>query len=330
MRERRRLLERDGIARRMAGAAAVLAAMWLAGAPLPAAAQPVQPAARVAVIISDLSNPFFSHISREVEAAVAATDPAATVSVMSSGYDLARQVAQIEAAARDGYDLLVLNAVDTEKVEPAIEMAKAAGVIVVALDVKARGAQITVTSDNSRAGVIACDYLADRLGGAGDVVILNGPPVSAVIDRVEGCRSALSRRPGIRLLSDEGNSGGSMQGGLTYMSSLLATLPHIDAVFSMNDPTALGANEAARQAGRDEFFIVSIDASPAVIHAMKQPDSRLIATVHQDPRAMARRAVALAFALRAGEAVTTQPILVPVELVTRETMDGFTPWGERP
>lgn len=285
---------------------------------------------RVAVVISDLSNPFFSRISREVEAAVTITEPSATVSVMSSGYDLARQLSQIDDVVEQGYDLLIVNAVDTDKIAPALESAKSAGVIVVALDVNAKGAQITVTSDNVQAGTVACDYLAERLGGRGDVVVLNGPPVSAVRERVSGCKSALSRHADIRLLSDEGDSGGSILGGLTYMSALLATLPHIDAVFSMNDPTALGANEAARQAGRDEFFIVSVDASPAAVHAMKQPGSRLVASVYQDPRAMAYRAVELAFALRAGEEVSSEPFLMPVELVTRETMDGFAPWGENP
>ncbi|MBN9334732.1 ABC transporter substrate-binding protein [Devosia sp.] len=303
----------------------------LAGCHLPVTALAETPATKkVAVIISDLSNPFFAHISREVAEAVAAEDPSASVSVMSSGYDLARQIAQIEAVAADGYDLLVLNAVDSEKIGPVIELAKTAGVLVVALDVRAAGAQITVTSDNSSAGEVACEYLAERLGGKGDVVILNGPPVSAVMERVNGCNAALARHSGINLLSDQGDSGGSMLGGLTYMSALLATLPHIDAVFSMNDPTALGANEAARQAGRDEFFIVSVDASPAALYAMQQPGSRLVASVSQDPRAMARRAVSLAFESLAGKPVSSEPILIPVELVTHDTMDEFTPWTGQP
>lgn len=283
---------------------------------------------KVALVIADLTNPYFSFISQQVEAAVIARDSDAEIMVMSSGYDLSRQTAQIEKVATDGYDILVLNAVDTHEVAASIEKAKAAGVVVVALDVTADGAQITVTSDNYTAGVTACEYLAERLGGKGDVVILNGPPVSAVIDRVSGCSAALAQYTGIKILSDAGDSGGSVLGGLTYMSSLLTTLPHIDAVFSMNDPTALGADEAARQAGRSEFFIVSIDASPAVVGAMGQADSRLVASVYQDPKAMANQAVQMAFDLRDGKAVSSDPILMPVRLVTRDTLDGFVPWED--
>lgn len=313
---------------RLRHAGCFLLALPLIAASSTVSQEPTQSDLKVALVIADLTNPYFSFISRQVEAAVFARESDAEIMVMSSGYDLSRQTAQIERVAAEEYDILILNAVDTHKVAASIEMAKAAGVVVVALDVTADGAQITVTSDNYTAGVTACDYLAERLGGKGDVVILNGPPVSAVQDRVAGCGEALAGHAGIKILSDAGDSGGSVQGGLTYMSSLLTTLPHIDAVFSMNDPTALGADEAARQAGRDEFFIVSIDASPAVVGAMGQPDSRLIASVYQDPQAMAERAVQMAFDLRDGKSVSSDPVLMPVKLITRDSLDAFVPWEE--
>jgi ABC-type sugar transport system substrate-binding protein len=36
---------------------------------------------------------------------------------------------------------------------------------------------------------MACKYITDRLKGKGNVVIINGPPVSAVQNRVEGCQT---------------------------------------------------------------------------------------------------------------------------------------------
>lgn len=46
------------------------------------------------------------------------------------------------------------------------------------------------------------------------------------------------------------------------MTSLLAANPKIDGVFAINDPTAIGADLAAKQAQRNEFFIVGVDGSP--------------------------------------------------------------------
>lgn len=70
-----------------------------------------------------------------------------------------------------------------------MKRAKEAGIVVVAVDVAAEGADATITSDNTQAGAMACKYISDRLNNKGNVVIINGPPVSAVQNRVEGCET---------------------------------------------------------------------------------------------------------------------------------------------
>lgn len=54
------------------------------------------------------------------------------------------------------------------------------------------------------------------------------------------------------------------------MTSLLAVNPKIDGVFAINDPTAIGADLAAKQAQRNEFFIVGVDGSPDAEEALKR------------------------------------------------------------
>ncbi len=54
------------------------------------------------------------------------------------------------------------------------------------------------------------------------------------------------------------------------MTSLLAANPKIDGVFAINDPTAIGADLAAKQAQRNEFFIVGVDGSPDGEEALKR------------------------------------------------------------
>lgn len=106
-------------------------------------------------------------------------------------------------------------------------------------------------------------YITDRLKGKGNVVIINGPPVSAVQNRVEGCQMEF-KNIRISRCSDNQNAKGSREGGLEVMTSLLAANPKIDGVFAINDPTAIGADLAAKQAQRNEFFIVGVDGSPMV------------------------------------------------------------------
>ena len=61
-----------------------------------------------------------------------------------------------------------------------VKRAQAAGIVVVAVDVAAAGADATVQTNNIQAGEIACQYIADKLGGkGGKVIIQNGPQVVA-------------------------------------------------------------------------------------------------------------------------------------------------------
>jgi ribose transport system substrate-binding protein len=121
---------------------------------------------------------------------------------------------------------------------------------------------------------MACKYITDRLKGKGNVVIINGPPVSAVQNRGR-LPDRVQAHPDIKVLSDNQNAKGSREGGLEVMTSLLAANPKIDGVFAINDPTAIGADLAAKQAQRSEFFIVGVDGSPDGEEALKRENSCL-------------------------------------------------------
>lgn len=281
----------------------------------------------VGVIVGDLDNPFFAKIGQSVdETAKRLLGPDVVVSVRSSGYDLERQIQQIDEFIARKTDLLVINAVDTQKIGPSVAKARKAGVIVVAVDVKAQGAQATVTSDNHAAGRLACSYLVRRLGGQGDVLILNGPPVSSVVERVNGCKDELARHPGIKVLPDDEDCGGSTEGGLSHMTDLLTKYPRLGAAFAINDPTAIGANIAAERAGRSEFFIVSVDGSPRGAEVLRQPGTRVAATVVQSPRAMAQRAVSFGIDLFRGKGLGNATVEIPVTLLTADNVSHYTGW----
>ena len=48
------------------------------------------------------------------------------------------------------------------------------------------------------------------------------------------------------------------------MQGLLTRYDDIDAVFAINDPTAIGAQLAAKQLNRDEFIITAVDGAPDI------------------------------------------------------------------
>lgn len=161
----------------------------------------------IGVTVGDLANPFFVQITKgaELEARKLAGDNV-KVTLVSSGYDLGQQVAQIDNFIAAKVDMIILNAADSKGIGPAVKRAKEAGIVVVAVDVAAEGADATITSDNTQAGELACKYISDRLNNKGNVVIINGPPVSAVQNRVEGCETEFKKHPDIKILSANQNA----------------------------------------------------------------------------------------------------------------------------
>lgn len=282
----------------------------------------------VAVTVGDLSNPFFVLMGRgaEAEARKLGGENVRTT-VVSSGYDLNQQFNQIENFIASNTSLIILNAGDSKGIAPAVEKAKQAGIVVIAVDTGAGGGvDATITSNNVQAGQVSCQYIVDRLKGQGNVVIVNGPPVQSVFDRVEGCEQVFAKYPGIKVLSKDQNAEGSRDGGLRVMSDLLTSFPKIDAVFAINDPSGVGAELAAKQAKRSEFFIVGVDGAPEAESAIADPDSLFVATAAQDPLGMTQKAVQVGNDILNGKRPADPNILIPVQLITRDNVADYKGW----
>lgn len=303
----------------------LLAAAVICTAPLAAQAKELK---SIGVTVGDLANPFFVQITKGAEMKarqLAGKD--VKVTLVSSGYDLGQQVNQIDNFISAGVDMIVLNAADSKGIAPAVKRARDAGIVVVAVDVAAEGANATVTSNNTQAGELGCQYIADKLQGRGDVVIINGPPVSAVTNRVDGCMDTFKKYPNIKVLSSNQNGKGSREGGLEVMTSLLAAYPKIDAVFAINDPTGIGADLAAKQAQRNEFFIVGVDGSPDGEQALKSGKKTLFeATPAQDPQVMASKAVEIGYDILQGKPAPKDPVLIPVTLIDGKNVKDYKGW----
>ncbi len=173
---------------------------------------------------------------------------------------------------------------------PAIKRAQAAGVVVVAVDVAAAGADATVQTNNVQAGEIACQYLADKINGKGNVIIENGPQVSSVIERVKGCKEVLAKHPDIKILSDDQDGKGSREGGMNAMQGYLTRFPDIAGVFTINDPQAIGSDLAAKQLNRTGIVITSVDGAPDIVPALKGT-TLVQASASQDPTEIGTQAV---------------------------------------
>lgn len=304
----------------------VALAVVAASAAVPLAAQAQQQIKSVGITLGSLGNPFFVSLAKGAEAKVKQLNPNAKVTALSADYDLNKQFSQIDGFIAAGVNLILVNAVDAKAIEPALVKAKKAGIAVVGVDVAANGADATVQTNNVQAGEIACQYIVEKLGGKGNVIIQNGPQVSAAIDRVNGCKAVLKKSPDIKILSDDQDGKGSREGGLNVMQSHLTRFPKIDAVFAINDPQAVGTDLAARQLNRKNIVITSVDGAPDIETALKS-DTQVQASASQDPYMIAQKAVEIGQDVLNGKKPAQQMTLLPSTLITRANVKDYKGWS---
>jgi ribose transport system substrate-binding protein len=136
----------------------------------------------------------------------------------------------------------------------------------------------------------------------------------------------LAKNPKIEILSDDQDGKGSREGGLTIMQGHLTRFPQIDAVFTINDPQAVGSDLAAKQLGRSEFFITSVDGAPDIETALKG-NTLVQASASQDPYKIAQTAVEVGYKIMNGEKPAEPMILLPSELITRDNVGDYKGWS---
>ncbi|WP_192251049.1 ABC transporter substrate-binding protein [Mesorhizobium silamurunense] len=305
------------IAKLLCGAA--LAALAVA----PASAKDLN---KVGISVGLLGNPFFVATIKGIEDAAKKINPKVEVTSVSADYDLNKQVSQIDSFIAAGVDVIMLNAVDAKAIAPAVKKAQAAGIVVAAFDVSAPGADVTVMTNNVKAGEEACQYLVDHTGGKGDYVILNGPASSSILERVKGCKNVLAQHPDIKVLSDDQNAEGSRDGGLKVFQSLLTRFDKIDAVFAINDPTAIGAQLAAKQLSRSEFIFTAVDGAPDIEKEFASGTSMIKASASQDPYVMAGQSLQMAADVLAGKKPAEPVVLLDPKLITAENLKDYKGW----
>lgn len=278
----------------------------------------------IGLMVQDMSNPFFSAMDRAAK--VQAKKIGATLNVQDAQLDLTTQDNQISAFIEQGVDLIIVSAVDESGLKPAIERARAAGIIVVAVDTPAKGADAIVMTDGVQAGELSCEYLANQLGGKGNILIVDGTPIQTITDRIKGCKMAIEKYPDIKVVGQQASKNDRAT-GLSVTTDMLTANKDVQGIFGMNDPSALGAALAVEQAGRsDQIIVTGVDGSPEGVDELKRAGSPFVGMSTQNPAEMVRQAIKFAQQVVDGETPEETTILIPSEMITRENVDEYKGW----
>ena len=226
------------------------------------------------------------------------------LTVVDAGGDAAKQLQQVETFISQKVDAIIMQPQEQEACSPAIDKAKAAGIPIINCN------SLTITepdayvgSNDSESAEIAMTYIAEQLGGKGNVLMMHGHPgQTAEVKRTEGAMDILAQNPDMTLL-DEQTADWDRAEAMTLMENWIQAYgDQINAVFCQNDEMALGALNALVQAGKkDNVLVVGVDAIDDALQSVK--DGKMDATVYQDCKGQAEGAIEAAYKLAKGESV---------------------------
>lgn len=274
----------------------------------------------VGISASTLENPFFVRFASG--AAAAAKGAGARAMVTDAQNDALTQLNNVQDLITKGADAIILNPVEPESATPAVELANRRNIPVITVDRSSSGGRVIshVASDNVEGGRLICDWLGKRMGGRGEMAVLEGMAgTSPELDRDKGCERALAAYPGIKVVASQ-PADWDRQKGFTAAQNILQANRTVTAIFGRNDLAALGGAEAAQQAGRRDITVVGFDG---IDDALKAIASRqLAATVVQNPTQLGQTALRSSVSAARGKAVPRVQNL-PVRVADADNIKSF-------
>jgi ribose transport system substrate-binding protein len=261
---------------------------------------------KIALVVSTLNNPFF--VTLENGAKAKAKELGYDLIVLDSQNDPAKELANVEDVLHQNIKALLLNPADSDAAKASVRAAIASKVPVLTLDRAANGVTVAshIASDNVAGGKMAGDLIAQKLGGKGNVVELQGVPgTSAARDRNKGFLEAMAAAPGLKVVASQTANFDRTQ-GLNVMENILQAHPSIDAVFAANDEMALGAIKAI-QAAKRTIVVVGFDGTDDAVAAIKS--GAMLASIAQQPAQIGSLGVQTA-----DEVIKAQTLAIPVPL----------------
>lgn len=224
--------------------------------------------------------------------------------------------------------IVLLPAHETE-LDDVIGQAEARGIPVFLIVSKPKADTWTnyVTTEHVQMAGDVARFLFDHLGGAGDVVIMDGHPSAiSTPERHKGFVDAADKRPNIKIVE-------SVCGNLLRIPayeatrSLLQRRARIDGMLVANDLMAMGVIDALGESGRT-FPVVSINGTPEAVSAIKA--GSMLATASFNTLAFGELSVEAAGRYLRGETIPRQ-IILPADIIDRTNLGRWDmPYEERP
>ncbi|WOP19255.1 substrate-binding domain-containing protein [Raineyella sp. LH-20] len=279
------------------------------------------PQKRVGVTVYDMSS-FISQGKEGMESYAAKNN----IQLLwnSAGNDVSTQANQVEQLINQKVDAIIIVPVQADSLAPQMQQAKTAGIPVVAVNTTLSDSSALASSvlpDDVAAGESEMKMMAEKLGGKGNIVVLQGPLASSPeLDRTQGINNVLKDYPDIKILAKDTANWKRDEAVNKTKNWISGFGDKIDGVVSENDDMALGAIQALNEAGRKGVPVVGVDGIQDGLAAVKSGE--LIGTNLQHGRVEMATGLAIADRIIAKQQVQPKYTYV-MPPITPDNVDSF-------
>lgn len=186
---------------------------------------------KIFLSMSYIGNDWQAEAANMVKAMAAAPDMKNKVDleVQVAGPNAQRQIQQINAMVQAGAKAIVVYPISPTALNQVVRHACSAGVLIIAYDAEiTEPCAYNVHIDQLEAGRVTADWLAKKLNGKGNVVVITGVPGTSVdVQRTQAAKEVFAKYPGIHIIS-EGVGMWSQAVARTELTKILATHPWSD------------------------------------------------------------------------------------------------------
>jgi fructose transport system substrate-binding protein len=237
------------------------------------------------------ANPYFVAMTEGAERAARAGGVNLMTAAGAYDGDNSGQVTAVENMVAAGAEGIMITPNDPKAIAPILERARQQGVVVISLDTPPdppSSMDALFATNNVNAGVLVGQYAKAAVAGKpAKIAMLDlAPGVSVGIQRHDGFLQGFGIKDGDPSIVCRQDTGGDQAKGQTAMENCLEKAPGINVVYAINQPAALGAYTALKEAGQDRStMIVTIDGSCTGVKAVQA--GQIAADAQQYPLRMA-------------------------------------------
>lgn len=223
------------------------------------------------------------------------------VFAVASEGDIQQQLQLFETALEKDYQGISISPITPLNLVTAVVKANKRGIPVINVDeginlkaLKDAGGSVAafIRTDNFSIGEQAADFIASKIPGGGEVVIIEGMAGNTSgDDRRDGFKSKIETYPEFKLVASQPGDWDRIK-ALDVATNMINRYSNLKAIYCANDTMALGAVQAVKNAKKtEEIIVVGTDGIPEAVKSVKAGE--MAATIAQDPYNMGTMAVAI-------------------------------------